>query len=219
MASETADFLAEAQRRGIGEMGAADFDDLVPGGGFFCERVVEFFQSRGQIVFDRHGDGDVNGRGEHVVGRLPHVHVVVGMDRLGLRTKRSPPMISMARLAITSLAFMLLEVPEPVWKMSSGNSLSNLPSATSRQACSSASTCFSLSGFLPEPVSLPRSRLATAAAYFTKPEGVNQFRRQRLAGDGKVFDGALGLGAVIGLGGNADIAHRVVFGAEVGHWM
>ena len=27
---------------------------------------------------------------------------------------RSPPVSSMARLAITSLAFMLLEVPEPV---------------------------------------------------------------------------------------------------------
>jgi hypothetical protein len=28
----------------------------------------------------------------------------------------------MARFAMTSLAFMLLEVPDPVWKMSTGNS-------------------------------------------------------------------------------------------------
>ena len=33
----------------------------------------------------------------------------------------------MARLAITSLAFMLLDVPEPVWKTSIGNSPSSLP--------------------------------------------------------------------------------------------
>ena len=59
-------------------------------------------------------DGDVDRRGEHVVGALPHVDVVVGMDRLVLAAKRSPPSISMARLAITSLAFMLLDVPEPV---------------------------------------------------------------------------------------------------------
>ena len=32
-----------------------------------------------------------------------------------------PPSSSMARLAMTSLAFMLLEVPEPVWKISSTN--------------------------------------------------------------------------------------------------
>ncbi len=29
-----------------------------------------------------------------------------------------PPRIWIARLAITSLAFMLLDVPDPVWKMS-----------------------------------------------------------------------------------------------------
>ncbi len=28
---------------------------------------------------------------------------------------RSPPMISVARLAMTSFAFVLVEVPEPVW--------------------------------------------------------------------------------------------------------
>ena len=37
---------------------------------------------------------------------------------------------SPARLAMTSLAFMLVEVPEPVWKTSIGNWSSNSPSAT-----------------------------------------------------------------------------------------
>ena len=32
-----------------------------------------------------------------------------------LSSKRSPPVISMARLLMTSLAFMFDEVPEPVW--------------------------------------------------------------------------------------------------------
>jgi len=44
----------------------------------------------------------VDGRGEHVVGALAQVHVVVRMDRL-LGPNRSPPANSMARLAITSL--------------------------------------------------------------------------------------------------------------------
>ena len=30
-------------------------------------------------------------------------------------SKRSPPASSIARLAITSLTFMLVDVPEPVW--------------------------------------------------------------------------------------------------------
>ena len=37
---------------------------------------------------------------------------------------------SPARLAITSLAFMFDEVPEPVWKTSIGNWSSNSPAAT-----------------------------------------------------------------------------------------
>ena len=42
--------------------------------------------------------------------------------RIGLATaNRSPPMISIARFEITSLTFMLLDVPEPVWKTSTGN--------------------------------------------------------------------------------------------------
>ena len=35
-----------------------------------------------------------------------------------IREPMSPPMISEARLAMTSLAFMFVEVPEPVWKTS-----------------------------------------------------------------------------------------------------
>ena len=49
----------------------------------------------------------------------------------GLRVPRGWPRSSLARLAITSLAFMLVEVPEPVWKMSTTNSASKRPSATS----------------------------------------------------------------------------------------
>ena len=44
----------------------------------------------------------------------------------------------MARLAMTSLAFMLVEVPDPVWKISTGNSRSSLPSTTSVAAATMA---------------------------------------------------------------------------------
>jgi hypothetical protein len=53
----------------------------------------------------------VDGGGDSVVGRLAGVDV--------------------ARFPITSLAFMLVEVPDPVWKMSRGKSPSRRPSMTS----------------------------------------------------------------------------------------
>ncbi len=48
------------------------------------------------------------------------------------------PSFSVAIDAMTSLAFMLDEVPEPVWNTSIGNSSSHLPSATSAAASTMA---------------------------------------------------------------------------------
>ena len=39
----------------------------------------------------------------------------------GVLEPTTPPAIWMARLEITSLVFMLVEVPDPVWKMSTTN--------------------------------------------------------------------------------------------------
>ncbi len=51
----------------------------------------------------------LSGAGYHVVGGLGHVHMVVGVDHRN--SPFLPPKISMARLAITSFAFILAEVP------------------------------------------------------------------------------------------------------------
>ena len=91
---------------------------------------LQRLQRGDQVALERLGRRDVDGGREHVVRRLPHVDVVVGVDRL-LAADASPPRIWIARFAITSLAFMLLEVPEPVWKMSTTNSSSCWPAATS----------------------------------------------------------------------------------------
>jgi len=64
-------------------------------------------------------------------------------------------------LAITSLAFMLVDVPEPVWKMSTGNSASHFPSITSRAALRMAPARLLSSN--------PSEWLTVAAAHFTSP--------------------------------------------------
>ena len=68
---------------------------------------------------------------------------------------------SPARLAITSLAFMFEEVPEPVWKTSIGNWSSCSPSATAAPAA--AIFCARSAS------SLPSAPLASAAADLIRP--------------------------------------------------
>jgi hypothetical protein len=77
-----AELLAQRQRRGVLGMGAADLDDVAPGLGLGVQRGVQMFQGRDQVVDHLFGAGDVHGRGIGVVGRLAHIDVVVGVDRL-----------------------------------------------------------------------------------------------------------------------------------------
>ena len=73
----------------------------------------------------------------------------------------TPPKISMARFAITSLAFILDCVPEPVCQTTSGKLSSNLPATTSDAAWMMAS---------PNSLgSLPLSILACAQACLITP--------------------------------------------------
>src|SRR5579863_4607098 len=83
----------------------------------------------------------------------------------------TPPASWMARLAITSLAFMLDWVPDPVWNTTSGNSSSSLPSITSWAARTMRST-LSLGNCL-------SSRLASAAHFFKRPKARTTGRLQR----------------------------------------
>ena len=68
---------------------------------------------------------------------------------------------SPARFAMTSLAFMFDDVPEPVWKTSIGNCPSWLPAATSAAAAAIALASFGSSR--------PSSPFTTAAAPLMRP--------------------------------------------------
>ena len=77
-----AEFLPQANRRGVGEMRSADLDDVVPLLRLVAQRRCKPFQGGQQFLGNGLARGHVDGGGEHVVGRLPHVDVIVGMDRL-----------------------------------------------------------------------------------------------------------------------------------------
>ena len=81
---------------------------------------------------------------------------------IGFLLPGTPPASWMARLAMTSLAFMFDWVPEPVWKTTSGNSWSHLPAITSSAARAMRSAL--------SAGSWPSARLASADAFFTIPK-------------------------------------------------
>ena len=76
----------------------------------------------------------------------------------------TPPLSSMARLEMTSLAFMLVWVPLPVCQMRNGNWSSRAPLATSPAACSMRPASVSSS--------LPRSRFTEADAPLSTPNAL-----------------------------------------------
>src|SRR5687767_7624688 len=90
----------------------------------------------------------------------------------------SPPSSSMARLEITSLAFMLVEVPEPVWKMSSGKWSSSRPPATSSAARTIASASL--------PSRLPMAALTAADSRLIAPRAAMKRRGKRRPETGKL---------------------------------
>ena len=80
--SEPADFLAQTNRRRVGQMRAADLDDLVPLLRLAVEHFVKACQRGDQLRLDRDANGNMDRGREGVVRALPHVDVVVGMDWL-----------------------------------------------------------------------------------------------------------------------------------------
>src|SRR3954453_405318 len=89
----------------------------------------------------------------------------------------SRPTARDARVAVTSFAFMLLDVPDPVWKTSIGNCASCSPCATSAAAARIA-CAISLS-------STPSSPLATAAALLIAPRAATSCRSMGMPESGK----------------------------------
>ena len=81
---------------------------------------------------------------------------------IGFFEPSSPPRISIARLAMTSLAFMLVCVPLPVCQTTSGKWSSSSPSMTSSQAWMMA--------FAFSAARTPRSALTIAQAFLRMPK-------------------------------------------------
>ncbi|MNL18942.1 hypothetical protein D3C87_1401150 [compost metagenome] len=75
-------FLAERQRRGVLQVGAAYLHDVGKRFHLLCEGLLQFLKRGEQGLLDGARGGDVHRRGKAVVGRLAGVDVVVRVNRL-----------------------------------------------------------------------------------------------------------------------------------------
>jgi len=82
LAGITAEFLPKPYGRGILQMGAADFEDIVKFDGFPLERLVQLNHRRNEAALDSFQRGQMNRSRYGVVARLAAVDVVIGMDQL-----------------------------------------------------------------------------------------------------------------------------------------
>ena len=180
------------------------------------EHRPEPLERGNQIPLDRPCHGHVNGRGKHVVSALPHVDVIVGMDGLvGLKAvaagKFDRPVrdhfvgIHVARRARAGLKDVdrKLGVELPL-----GHFAARLPERLHLLGREWAA---------PRAGQLPQLAVSRGRGQLHQPQGVNQRGGQSPTGDRKILDGPLRLGAVISLGRDAHVPHRITLNANFRH--
>ena len=74
-----AELLAERHGYRVHQVGAARLDHVLEAAGLACQRAFERLQRRQQVVLRQLQRRQLDRRGEHVVGGLTHVDVVVGV--------------------------------------------------------------------------------------------------------------------------------------------
>ena len=199
------EFLAERQRRRVLQVRAADLDDRVPA-------LAPGSARRACMRFSAGSSRRVTARAAAMciaVGKLSlddWLLLTWSLGWTGSLPPRLPVRISLARPAITSLAFMFDWVPDPVCQMTSGNWLSRSPRATSPAAC-----WIDFGDLRVEPADArihPRRRLLDEA------QRVDDLERHLLArAEREILDRALGLRAPIGVRRDLDRPEAVGFGA------
>ncbi len=197
----SAELLAEGHGCGVHQMGPPGLDDVGELLGLAGQGGGEVLQGRDQVLGDGGGGGDVEGGREDVVGRLRGVDVVVGVhvpaqplarqgrdDLVGVHVGRGPG---------AGLEHVDGEVLVPLSPGDLGRGL--------------------LDGLGDLLVDHTELRVHLGGGTLDVGEGLDVGAFETLTRDGEVLDGALGLRAPLGGGGDADLAHGVVLDAVVAH--
>ena len=183
---------------------------------FFASAVVQSSQRRQECLFDLHRGCHMDRRGERVVGALPHVHVVVGVNQLFLGHSVAAgdlggPIadhfvdIHVAAGAAAGLKDVNRELVGQLSLGDFGRGLQHGVDLAIDQRV------------LPGAGQFPQVAVGHAAGILHHPHGRNHRRRQSPSADREILNRTLGLCAVVSIGGNADFAHRVTFRSVFSH--
>ncbi len=91
-----AELLPQANRHRVLQMRAAALQHIVELGTLGEERITELAKGLGEVAREREG-AEADGRGDHVVGGLRHVDVIVRMDRCVASARGSQALVSEIR--------------------------------------------------------------------------------------------------------------------------
>ena len=206
LAEVAAENLAEADRRGVLQMGAADGDDVVEGQRLLAERLLHAGQGRDQALADLDGGGQVHGRGDHVVARLAEVDVVVGMDRMaaGRFAEQLGGAVGQHLVGIHVGAGSRAGLEDVEGEVRVQVAAHHLRRGRGDR--------------LGAPfVEQAKFEVDLGGLLLDQAQGAQERAREGQPGDREILDGAGGLRSVEGVGGNRHRAERIVFGAGGRH--
>ncbi len=196
-------FLADGERRRVLQMRAADFDDVRE----FCRlglnRIADFAHCRQQDARGFGRGGDVHRGGKRVVGRLRHIYVVIGVNGLLAAHFAAGDFDGAIRDHLVDVHVGL-------------RAAAGLVDAQRKMVVELAGDDFV--GGLRDERGLFGRKLAEILIYerggfLEDAEGANELGRHGVFADVEVNERAGGLRAVVAVGGDFDLAHRVGFSA------
>ena len=194
-----AELLAQRHRHGVHQVRAAGLDDGAPLPGLGRERLVQHLQRRNQVAHSGFGGRDVGGGREGVVGRLRHVHVVVGVHGHAVGRRDAGDHLVGVHVRAGARTGLEHVDRELVVVLAVGD----------------------LGGGGDDRVGLLRRQQAEVlvhlrAGALEQAERADLGALQAAARDREVLHGTLGLGAPQRLDGHPDLAHGVVLDAVFG---
>ena len=182
-------------------MRAADLDDPPEFVRLDVERAVQLFQRRDETVLELFRRADVNGRWDHVVARLPHVDVIVRMNRIA-RADR------FARQLAATVRDHLVRVRV---RARAGTGLENIE----REMLVELAFHHFFRGLDDEgaPMGIEQSkiRVRLRGGPFDQTQRANERPRKSISADRKIKDRALGGSAVERGFRDGHFAHRILF--------
>ncbi len=203
LGDESGQFLAEGDGRGVHQVGAPGLHQAGMARSLLGQATGQLGQRRQQVAVDGLGHGDVHGGGEAVVGALGVVDVVVGVHRALAAPWAASQFVGAAGDHFVDVHVAL-------------GAAAGLPDHQGELVVVLVGEDFV--GGLFDQAGDVRADAAVAAIHpggglFHQGQGMHHGEGHAFLADGEVFQRALGLGAPVGVFGDADGAQAVGFGS------